>query len=46
MDSGGFEVDYMPMPASEATDIDPAAIVTEGAFRGETWVLVDLRAAE
>jgi hypothetical protein len=46
MDSGGFEVDYMPMPASEATDIDPAAIVTEGAFRGETWVLVDLRAAK
>jgi hypothetical protein len=46
MASGGFEVDYMPMPASEATDIPSSAIVTEGVFRGETWVLVDTRAAE
>jgi hypothetical protein len=46
MDSGGFEVDYVPMPASEATDIPSSAIVTEGPFRGESWVLVDVRAAE
>ena len=46
MASGGFEVDYIPMPASEAANIPEAAIVTEGPFRGETWVLVDTRAAE
>jgi hypothetical protein len=46
MASGGFEADYVPMPASEATDIPAAAIVTEGLFRGETWVLVDAQTAE
>jgi hypothetical protein len=46
MASGGFEVDYVPMPASEAEDIAESAIVTEGLFRGETWVLVDARTAE
>jgi len=46
MASGGFDVDYVPMPASEAAEIPEAAIVAEGPFRGETWVLVDARAAE
>jgi hypothetical protein len=46
MESGGFEVDYVPMPASQAADIPEAAIVAEGLFRGESWVLVDARAIE
>jgi hypothetical protein len=46
MDSGGFEVDYAPMPASEATDIPSSAIVTEGPFRGQSWVLVDVEPTE
>jgi len=46
MASGGFEADFIPMPESEAADIPEAAIVTEGPFRGETWVLVDAQAAE
>jgi hypothetical protein len=46
MDSGGFEVDYAPMPASEATDIPSSAIVTEGPFRGQSWVLVDAQPTE
>ena len=46
MSSGGFDVDYVPMPASEAAGYPRDAIVTEGRFRGETWVLVDTRAVE
>jgi hypothetical protein len=46
MESGGFEVDYVPMPASQAADIPEAAIVAEGPFRGESWVLVDARAID
>ena len=46
MASGGFEVDYIPMPASEAAGIPEDAIVAEGPFRGESWVLVDAAAAE
>ncbi|HZK51626.1 MAG TPA: hypothetical protein VFD47_08695 [Actinomycetota bacterium] len=46
MDSGGFEVDYIPMPASEAAGIPEEAIVAEGPFRGESWVLVEAAAAE
>jgi hypothetical protein len=40
MEAGGFEVDYVPMPASDATGISRSDIVAEGPFRGETWVLV------
>jgi hypothetical protein len=40
MDGGGFEVDYVPLPASDATGVSRADIVAEGLFRGETWVLV------
>ncbi|MGH2776268.1 MAG: hypothetical protein ACRDJT_12660 [Actinomycetota bacterium] len=46
MDSGGFEVDYIPMPASEADGIPEDAIVAEGPFRGESWVLVHASAAD
>jgi len=46
MDSGGFEVDYIPMPASDADGIPEDAIVAEGPFRGERWVLVEAAAAE
>lgn len=46
MASGGFDVDYIPMPASDATGIPEAAIVAEGQFRGESWVLVQAVAAE
>ena len=40
MSSGGFEVDYIPMPASEAAGVSEDDVVAEGRFRGETWVLV------
>lgn len=46
MDSGGFKVDYIPMPASEADGIPVDAIVAEGRFSGERWVLVHAPAAD
>jgi len=46
MDSGGFEVDYIPVPASEASRIPEEAIAAEGPFRGESWVLVEAAATE
>ncbi|MGH2750153.1 MAG: hypothetical protein ACRDK3_04675 [Actinomycetota bacterium] len=40
MSSGGFAVDYVPVPAAEVGDDASDAVVAEGPFRGETWVLV------
>ncbi|MGH2698403.1 MAG: hypothetical protein ACRDJL_04295 [Actinomycetota bacterium] len=46
MSADGFGVDYVPMPASDAAGVPDRAMVAEGSFRGEEWVLVRVDALD
>ncbi len=48
MASGGFDADFVALPEGDAADagVDADAVVAEGPFKGQTWVLVEAGALD